>query len=167
MNPYIIEQLVTKPIHSITNQTFDSRLRFTSSRPFNADGFGIGYYESGNACSSDLYDFSNGQEREIQGTSECRSYPGECSVVASGPARCSDAGRQEGFDALKDEQVRRQAEDHEHEEVQIGPEKIKGSERVKAKLELAAIESERPGLFKSIHPVRLLGLTFRWQSRDH
>lgn len=40
------------------------------------------------------------------------------------------------------------------QEVQIGAEKVTGSDRVKRKLELAAIESERPGLFKSIHPVR-------------
>ena len=39
------------------------------------------------------------------------------------------------------------------QEVQIGAEKVTGSDRVKRKLELAAIESERPGLFKSIHPV--------------
>ncbi len=38
-------QLVTRPAHSVINQTYESQLRFESPRPFNADGFGLGWYE--------------------------------------------------------------------------------------------------------------------------
>ncbi|KAF9961194.1 hypothetical protein BGZ72_004524 [Mortierella alpina] len=38
--------LLTKPAHSIINQSFDSRLRLDNRRPINGDGFGVGWYES-------------------------------------------------------------------------------------------------------------------------
>ncbi|GHJ85453.1 hypothetical protein NliqN6_1855 [Naganishia liquefaciens] len=44
--PIQLSHLVTRPLHSIAVQVFDSRLRFVSDRPFNADGFGIGWYEA-------------------------------------------------------------------------------------------------------------------------
>ncbi|KAJ9107854.1 hypothetical protein QFC19_002760 [Naganishia cerealis] len=44
--PIQLSHLVTRPLHSIAVQVFDSRLRFISDRPFNADGFGIGWYEA-------------------------------------------------------------------------------------------------------------------------
>ncbi|KAF9195863.1 hypothetical protein BGZ50_003124 [Haplosporangium sp. Z 11] len=40
------EALLTKPAHSIINQSFDSRLRLDNRRPINGDGFGVGWYES-------------------------------------------------------------------------------------------------------------------------
>ncbi|CAK9780180.1 N-terminal nucleophile aminohydrolase [Cutaneotrichosporon oleaginosum] len=43
--PIQVSHLVTRPRHSITNQAFESKLRFPSSRPMNADGFGIGWYD--------------------------------------------------------------------------------------------------------------------------
>ncbi|ORY33773.1 nucleophile aminohydrolase [Naematelia encephala] len=43
--PIQISHLVTRPRHSITNQAFESKLRLPSSRPMNADGFGIGWYD--------------------------------------------------------------------------------------------------------------------------
>ncbi|RSH78130.1 uncharacterized protein EHS24_002586 [Apiotrichum porosum] len=43
--PIQLSHLVTRPRHSITNQAFESKLRFPSSRPMNADGFGIGWYD--------------------------------------------------------------------------------------------------------------------------
>lgn len=36
--------LITKPAHSIINQSFDNRLRLDMRRPVNGDGFGVGYY---------------------------------------------------------------------------------------------------------------------------
>lgn len=43
--PIQISHLVTRPRHSIINQAFESKLRMPSSRPLNADGFGIGWYD--------------------------------------------------------------------------------------------------------------------------
>ena len=36
--------LLTRPAHSIINQSFDSRLRLDMRNPINGDGFGVGYY---------------------------------------------------------------------------------------------------------------------------
>ncbi|KAG0237343.1 hypothetical protein BGW42_001263 [Actinomortierella wolfii] len=41
-----LAHLLTKPAHSIINQSFDSRLRLDTRRPINGDGFGVGWYES-------------------------------------------------------------------------------------------------------------------------
>ncbi|KIR58710.1 hypothetical protein I312_102825 [Cryptococcus bacillisporus CA1280] len=43
--PIQVSHLVTRPRHSIINQAFESKLRMPSSRPLNADGFGIGWYD--------------------------------------------------------------------------------------------------------------------------
>lgn len=42
--PIRLEHLLTRPAHSIINQSFDSRLRVDMRRPINGDGFGVGYY---------------------------------------------------------------------------------------------------------------------------
>lgn len=42
--PIKLEHLLTRPAHSIINQSFDSRLRIDTRRPINGDGFGVGYY---------------------------------------------------------------------------------------------------------------------------
>jgi len=39
----LLSNLLTKPAHSIINQSFDSRLRI-DHQPINGDGFGVGYY---------------------------------------------------------------------------------------------------------------------------
>ncbi len=39
-----LSHLLTRPAHSIINQSFDSRLRLDLRRPINGDGFGVGYY---------------------------------------------------------------------------------------------------------------------------
>ncbi|KAF9431050.1 hypothetical protein BGZ76_000598 [Entomortierella beljakovae] len=44
--PIQLAHLLTKPAHSIINQSFDSRLRLDNRRPINGDGFGVGWYES-------------------------------------------------------------------------------------------------------------------------
>ncbi|KAG0151459.1 hypothetical protein CROQUDRAFT_667997 [Cronartium quercuum f. sp. fusiforme G11] len=44
--PIVLAHLLTKPCHSIINQAFDSRLRL-DARPINADGFGVGWYDTG------------------------------------------------------------------------------------------------------------------------
>ncbi|QPG73136.1 glutamine amidotransferase subunit [Brettanomyces nanus] len=41
--PMLLSNLLTKPAHSIINQSFDSRLRI-DHQPINGDGFGVGYY---------------------------------------------------------------------------------------------------------------------------
>lgn len=40
----VLSDLLTKPAHSIINQSFDSRLRLDMRNPVNGDGFGVGYY---------------------------------------------------------------------------------------------------------------------------
>lgn len=42
--PIRLSNLLTKPQHSIINQSFDSRLRLDRRRPINGDGFGLAYY---------------------------------------------------------------------------------------------------------------------------
>ncbi|GMF53653.1 unnamed protein product, partial [[Candida] boidinii] len=42
--PILLSNLLTRPAHSIINQSFDSRLRLDTRRPMNGDGFGLGYY---------------------------------------------------------------------------------------------------------------------------
>ncbi|KAK9720613.1 glutamine amidotransferase subunit [Basidiobolus ranarum] len=42
----LIADLLTRPAHSIINQSFDSRLRIDTRRPLNGDGFGVGWYQS-------------------------------------------------------------------------------------------------------------------------
>ncbi|KAK9448208.1 nucleophile aminohydrolase [Limtongia smithiae] len=44
--PILLAHLLTRPEHSIINQSFDSRLRIDMRRPINGDGFGVGYYTS-------------------------------------------------------------------------------------------------------------------------
>ncbi|CCE84101.1 Piso0_004704 [Millerozyma farinosa CBS 7064] len=44
----VLSDLLTKPAHSIINQSFDSRLRIDMRNPINGDGFGVGYYSSNN-----------------------------------------------------------------------------------------------------------------------
>lgn len=40
----MLSDLLTRPAHSIINQSFDSRLRLDMRNPINGDGFGVGYY---------------------------------------------------------------------------------------------------------------------------
>ncbi|KAL1929683.1 hypothetical protein VTP01DRAFT_1821 [Rhizomucor pusillus] len=42
----VVRDLLTRPAHSIINQSFDSRLRIDHRRPLNGDGFGVGWYDS-------------------------------------------------------------------------------------------------------------------------
>ncbi|GAV53135.1 hypothetical protein ZYGR_0AI04170 [Zygosaccharomyces rouxii] len=42
--PLRLSHLLTRPAHSIINQSFDSRLRLDRRRPVNGDGFGVAYY---------------------------------------------------------------------------------------------------------------------------
>ncbi|KAK9470714.1 nucleophile aminohydrolase [Dipodascopsis tothii] len=43
-DPILLAHLLTRPAHSIINQSYDSRLRIDMRRPINGDGFGVGYY---------------------------------------------------------------------------------------------------------------------------
>ncbi|KAI9438383.1 N-terminal nucleophile aminohydrolase [Russula earlei] len=45
-SPVQLSHLLTRPVHSIINQAFDSRLRVDLRRPINGDGFGVGWYDS-------------------------------------------------------------------------------------------------------------------------
>ncbi|QLG74246.1 hypothetical protein HG535_0G01300 [Zygotorulaspora mrakii] len=42
--PIKLSHLLTRPAHSIINQSFDSRLRLDRRSPVNGDGFGVAYY---------------------------------------------------------------------------------------------------------------------------
>eukprot|EP00158_Paraphelidium_tribonemae_P007224 Partr_v1_DN28159_c4_g1_i2_m56092 putative glutamine amidotransferase len=44
--PITLADLLTKPAHSIINQSFDSKLRLDLHRPLNGDGFGVGWYDT-------------------------------------------------------------------------------------------------------------------------
>ncbi|RKP11049.1 nucleophile aminohydrolase [Thamnocephalis sphaerospora] len=44
--PILIAELLTRPAHSIINQSFDCRLRIDRIRPINGDGFGVGWYDA-------------------------------------------------------------------------------------------------------------------------
>lgn len=44
--PMVLSDLLTKPAHSIINQSFDLRLRLDMRNPINGDGFGVGYYSA-------------------------------------------------------------------------------------------------------------------------
>ncbi|KAI8053871.1 nucleophile aminohydrolase [Syncephalis plumigaleata] len=44
--PILIAELLTRPAHSIINQSFDCRLRIDRHRPINGDGFGVGWYDA-------------------------------------------------------------------------------------------------------------------------
>ncbi|GMG19107.1 unnamed protein product [Ambrosiozyma monospora] len=50
-DPMLLSNLLTKPAHSIINQSFDCRLRIDHA-PVNGDGFGVGYYISENEITS-------------------------------------------------------------------------------------------------------------------
>ncbi|CAG8603285.1 454_t:CDS:10 [Funneliformis mosseae] len=41
-----LSHLLTRPAHSIINQSFDCRLRLDTRRTINGDGFGVGWYEN-------------------------------------------------------------------------------------------------------------------------
>ncbi|KAI9277372.1 nucleophile aminohydrolase [Sporodiniella umbellata] len=44
--PILLAHLITRPKHSIVNQSFDSKLRIDLRRPLNGDGFGVGWYDN-------------------------------------------------------------------------------------------------------------------------
>ncbi|ODQ68261.1 N-terminal nucleophile aminohydrolase [Nadsonia fulvescens var. elongata DSM 6958] len=54
-DPILLAHLLTRPAHSIINQSYDCRLRIDMRRPINGDGFGLGYY----SCDPDA-EFGNG-----------------------------------------------------------------------------------------------------------
>lgn len=51
--PLRLSHLLTRPAHSIINQSFDSRLRLDRRRPVNGDGFGVAYYPQDRELSED------------------------------------------------------------------------------------------------------------------
>ncbi|CCK70785.1 glutamine amidotransferase subunit DUG3 KNAG_0F01170 [Huiozyma naganishii CBS 8797] len=51
--PIKLSHLLTRPAHSIINQSFDSRLRLDRRRPMNGDGFGVAYYPLDSELSED------------------------------------------------------------------------------------------------------------------
>lgn len=44
--PILLADLLTRPAHSIINQSFSPKLRIDASRPLNGDGFGVGWYDN-------------------------------------------------------------------------------------------------------------------------
>lgn len=55
-DPILLAHLLTRPAHSIINQSYDSRLRLDTRRPINGDGFGVGYYPQTRNVDEDLGD---------------------------------------------------------------------------------------------------------------
>lgn len=65
-NPILIADLITRPAHSIINQSFDSRLRVDLQRPqVNGDGFGVGWYDSAAEVAASNADVSHGAQIAI------------------------------------------------------------------------------------------------------
>ncbi|KAI1300748.1 hypothetical protein EDD11_005949 [Mortierella claussenii] len=52
--PIQLAHLLTKPAHSIINQSFSSKTPLDGKRFINGDGFGVGWYESEQKCTSTL-----------------------------------------------------------------------------------------------------------------
>jgi len=46
--PILLADLLTRPAHSIINQSFSPKLRIDAHRPLNGDGFGVGWYDREN-----------------------------------------------------------------------------------------------------------------------
>ncbi|KAI9228980.1 MAG: N-terminal nucleophile aminohydrolase [Piptocephalis tieghemiana] len=44
-DPILLADLLTRPAHSIINQSFNCRLRIDASQTVNGDGFGVGWYD--------------------------------------------------------------------------------------------------------------------------
>ncbi|ORX39847.1 putative cytoplasm protein [Kockovaella imperatae] len=126
--PIQLSHLVTRPRHSITNQAFESKLRFPSSRPMNADGFGIGWYDPlQTPC----------QEKDPYPETTSPKSPSENPSLSNGVAQRAEAsspmhptgssGVFEGDDADAQQLLADRAKERE-------------------------LENERPCIFKSISP---------------
>ncbi|WVN85295.1 uncharacterized protein L203_100440 [Cryptococcus depauperatus CBS 7841] len=123
--PLQISHLVTRPRHSIINQAFESKLRFPHSRPLNADGFGIGWYDSSSVATAPAvllpadangYLSSCACSKTLTPQAQAFDVHGKYPVSADG---CLDA---KALEVLKEREKERQ------------------------------LESERPCIFKSISP---------------
>ncbi|KAK4688227.1 glutamine amidotransferase, partial [Tremellales sp. Uapishka_1] len=125
--PIQLSHLVTRPRHSIINQAFESKLRFPSSRPMNADGFGIGWYDPyADATAPPIIPNPTGTLAPPSPSHEQPFAPSPGSLLSS-PAE-SDAAEAAELDEQKSAELLR----------------LREEERV--------MESERPCLFKSISP---------------
>lgn len=135
--PLQMSHLVTRPRHSITNQAFDSKLRNPSTRPFNADGFGIGWYDPLPPAGAHTI---QPQPTTALGPADdptARRPQGDYSATMSGANKPSAAG--------DPERNRAQPAD---------PEADAGAARdlLRRREEERELENERPCLFKSISP---------------
>ncbi|KAK1925024.1 cytoplasm protein [Papiliotrema laurentii] len=130
--PIQLAHLVTRPRHSIINQAFESKLRLPSTRPLNADGFGIGWYDPQDAPAPGM--------------------PGKLADVSDSP---SPAGSRTPGDLIDNAKA-----DGEGKEAGKDEGKMNGNEEdLAAALEIVRrrqkeveLENERPCVFKSLSP---------------
>ncbi|WVQ78067.1 hypothetical protein IAT38_000148 [Cryptococcus sp. DSM 104549] len=124
--PIQISHLVTRPRHSIINQAFESKLRMPSSRPLNADGFGIGWYDPLPA---------------LPASAAPRAATSPCSCPNVYTAQASHAHAHVSGPAAAGEEVKKLTEEDE-----------KAAEMMREMERERELENERPCLFKSISP---------------
>ena len=64
----MLADLLTRPAHSIINQSYDSKLRVDLLRPLNGDGFGVGWYPLREHDDSKLPTDSGGESSRLDNT---------------------------------------------------------------------------------------------------
>ncbi|GFZ46180.1 Deficient in utilization of glutathione protein 3 [Saitozyma sp. JCM 24511] len=134
VEPIQLSHLVTRPRHSIINQAFESKLRLPSSRPMNADGFGIGWYDPLPPAHPQLAGLAPHLITSHAPPSPSHRKPGESSP--SNAAEASDHAEQANILGQLDD----------------AGEKAVRAELVRKREEEMELENERPCVFKSISP---------------
>ncbi|WVR05261.1 hypothetical protein IAU60_002273 [Kwoniella sp. DSM 27419] len=138
--PIQLSHLVTRPRHSIINQAFESKLRMPSSRPMNADGFGIGWYDPLPAPSSTpALPLPTSRPAPCDATSPAdqpessHSHDYNSARAASPPMNSGDPSKEIPMDPFAG----------------LDPKSVEIAQAREREREL---ENERPCLFKSISP---------------
>lgn len=153
--PILLSHLVTRPLNSIVNQTFDSRLRFESPRPFNADGFGLGWYEDTTSVTpvdSDHHghghDGGNGLDFRQDSTPSASALLSHVSTAKQVMEK--KTGSKRSPDPLQDGETTTSGGGLSTP--QLGLERVSQPGQLEAKLAELAEERERPCIFKAITP---------------
>lgn len=162
-DPIRLSNLLTKPQHSIINQSFDSRLRLDRRRPINGDGFGLAYYPT----------FVDEEEQNSKKTSTTQSHGyserESCDDDAVSNHLHSDS------DSLNLNEINKLYEEEVEEEEDIGPSVFKAitpawnnenlrilAERTKSSLMFAHVRASTYGVLSetNCHPFNYHSITF-------
>ncbi|XBW35212.1 hypothetical protein QEN19_000775 [Hanseniaspora menglaensis] len=160
-DPIRLSNLLTKPQHSIINQSFDSRLRLDRRRPINGDGFGLAYYPT----------FVDGEENKNSELSAAQTYcdTGIVSEEDNANEHLSDD------DSVDLNEINKLYEEVVEEEEDIGPSVFKAitpawnnenlrilAERTKSHLMFAHVRASTYGVLSetNCHPFNYHSITF-------